>query len=61
MAELVSLPPWRPVEQRRMVFENNLGIIFVISPYNRMLWVLIRIASTRTHNMFLWRNVQNYP
>ena len=37
----------KAVEQIRRVFDDNLGILLHISPEKRMLWVLIRIASTR--------------
>ena len=35
-----------PVELISRVFEDNLGIILLISPLKHMLWVLIRIAMT---------------
>ena len=35
------------VEQISRVFDVNLGILFVISPYKHMSWILIRIASVR--------------
>ena len=44
------------------VYEDNLGIILLISPKKHMLWVLIRITAEAilmsTHNMFLWRTVK---
>ena len=39
-----------PVEQIKWVFGDNLGIIFNISPYKHMLWVLKPILMS-THNI----------
>ena len=45
MTRTLYCPIWLTVKQIRRVFEDNLGIIFVISPSKHILWVLIRIAS----------------
>ena len=43
------------VEQIRRVFEDNLEIIFIISPQKHMLWVLIRRGDSNEYpqHMFL--------